>query len=1006
MSPSSKTPRNITRWLLVALVLVAFGRGIWALGGKSLWWDESLSLYRAQEDFAFLLSTKIILTDTLNQVVTIDKHPPLYFILLWLVVRLFGQSEFALRFLSLAPVVLMVPLLFATGRRLVDKRVGLGAAALGAISPMYLWYGQEMRMYALLAFLSLVSFYFFVRAFCIPQHTLSLRRQWPWIAAYVLASTCIAFTHYLGILVIAFELLVLGLLSLRRTGTRRVLLSIIVMLLLVSLLPIAYALLTLSESPIMAGPRFVPLLYLLRDVLNSFSLGLSVDIADWYVVAVDLGFLVLLILGIGRLVRPRATTNLRRSGWLLVGYLFIPLLLLYLLSFVQPAYLTSRHLILATPAFYLLVAVGLTSWRGRGARTMLLGWLLVTGGMVYSTYNYFYDPTYEKDDHREWGAYLREHVRPGDVVVVDPPHIEELYSYYASSDAPWIGLPLLDRPQKETVEQLRDLLNRYDRVWLAFSSTPRWGDRRRFPEKWLNENAFRVDYREFQGYGSAVLVACYLRTWPSVARLPDGAQPVEARYSPSLRLVGYRPVSPAQPDRLLHVELYWAVDQLGPEEASVVLRLVDDQGHVWGEGEQCPFNGLYPMWQWQPGLTLRDEHELALQPGTPPGTYQLEVMLRSRPAEEGCLGAPGGPIRPIAASPQISRGDSVWLGEIDVGVAGVPASLDELDIQRRRRVRFGGLVLRGEHLVPDQLKPGERLHASLYWEAREASLPDWVFRLRLLDDSGRIWQEALLRPAGEAYPTDRWLESDRYKGQFWLRLPEDAPPGRYRLEMEPEAPPGSMPRQAGLWATLRRWLGAGQDTVRLGAVEVQALPPRPSALPAADVPLPDSLDVSHPMLATLGGQIRFLGYDMEADTVRAGGEVRFNLYWQALGPTEVSFSVFTHLLGPSNQILGQKDGPPLDGNYPTTRWQQGEVIADPYAFTVDPSAPPGEYPLEVGFYRLETGVRLPVVDAEGLLMPHDRILLLPIKVLPALTPTPVPPIEWRRVYLPVVGAGP
>jgi len=42
------------------------------------------------------------------------------------------------------------------------------------------------------------------------------------------------------------------------------------------------------------------------------------------------------------------------------------------------------------------------------------------------------------------GRYLREHVRPGDVVIVDPPHIAELYEYYASSEAPWVGLPLLN----------------------------------------------------------------------------------------------------------------------------------------------------------------------------------------------------------------------------------------------------------------------------------------------------------------------------------------------------------------------------------------------------------------------------------------------------------------------------------------------------------------------------------------------------------------------------------
>ena len=110
--PGSAQP--IERWLLVVIILLAFGRGIWALGGKSLWWDESLSLHRAQAGLTFALSNEIILTDNVNDVVTIDNHPPLYFVLLWVAVRLLGESEFALRFLSLASAVLIVPLLYMT----------------------------------------------------------------------------------------------------------------------------------------------------------------------------------------------------------------------------------------------------------------------------------------------------------------------------------------------------------------------------------------------------------------------------------------------------------------------------------------------------------------------------------------------------------------------------------------------------------------------------------------------------------------------------------------------------------------------------------------------------------------------------------------------------------------------------------------------------------------------------------------------------------------------------
>ena len=978
-------------WILGILLLLAFGRGIWALGSKSLWWDESLSLYRAEKDLPFVLSNQIILTDTVNSVTTIDNHPPLYFVLLWLAVRLFGQSEFALRFPSLAAVVLIVPLLYVTGRQLVDDRAGLAAAALGALSPMYLWYGQEARMYALLAFLSLLSFYGFIRLFFRPAGPATFRHQRRRVLAYILASASAVFTHYLGSLLIAFHLVGLGVLLLRRRMPHRLLVVTIAALIGVTLASLVYAVIALPHATSRAGFRFIPVLELGRDLLNSFSLGLSVNIADWPVLLIDLVFLLLLLLGFIRLVRPGAPGNWHTAGWLLAGYLLIPVAVVYLVSYVQPAYMNSRHLILISPPFYLLVAVGLTG-RQPGVRGIWFAacFLLIVAGTGYSTCNYFYNPAYDKDHHREWGAYLREHVRPGDVVVVDPPHIARLYEYYAGSDLPWIGLPLLESPRQKTIAKLQELLDRYDRVWLALSHTPPWGDRRRLPATWLNDNAFLVDYKQFESYASIVLVACYLRSRPSLPDLPAEAQPLEVRYTPSLRLRGYQLLSAPQPGRPLHVELYWAVDDFILEEASIQLRLVDEEGHVWGQGEQCPFNDIYPMWQWQPGLLLRDEHEVSIQPGTPPGTYQLELVLVNRPAEQGCQGEPGPLIPPALAPAGTNRGDRVLLGMVEVPRAANPVSPEEPAVEHRLRARFDGLELLGAGQVPARLQAGGRLAVMLYWQARRAALPDAQFRLRLVDAWGQVWQERLIRPAGDLYPADRWQAGDRFKGQFWLFLPEEAPAGQYRIELLPQPPL----RRTGLGGAAARLLG--QAGVNLGFVEVMALEPAVAITP----PPPPAGLVAHPVLATLGDQVRFLGYDLESDTVRAGEVVSFTLYWQALRPMQLSYSVFTHLLGPANRIVGQKDGLPQRGTYPTTLWQPGEVVADPYTILLDPATPPGRYPLEVGLYRLETGKRLPVADAAGQPVAEDRLLLAEITVLPAPV---LPPLKaGQRIYLPLV----
>ncbi|MBM3135635.1 MAG: glycosyltransferase family 39 protein, partial [Chloroflexi bacterium] len=98
--------------LLIGLILLAFGLRVWGLGAQSLWWDESLSLYRAGQSLPAILSNQIVLTDGTNSVPTVDNHPPLYFLLLAATTRLAGNSEFALRFFSLAASVLLVPLLY------------------------------------------------------------------------------------------------------------------------------------------------------------------------------------------------------------------------------------------------------------------------------------------------------------------------------------------------------------------------------------------------------------------------------------------------------------------------------------------------------------------------------------------------------------------------------------------------------------------------------------------------------------------------------------------------------------------------------------------------------------------------------------------------------------------------------------------------------------------------------------------------------------------------------
>jgi hypothetical protein len=88
-----------------------------------------------------------------------------------------------------------------------------------------------------------------------------------------------------------------------------------------------------------------------------------------------------------------------------------------------------------------------------------------------------------------------------------------------------------------------------------------------------------------------------------------------------------------------------------------------------------------------------------------------------------------------------------------------------------------------------------------------------------------------------------------------------------------------------------------------------------------------------------------------------------------------SYTVFVHLLAPHGAVVGQHDGHPVGGTYPTSLWMPGEVVVDVHEVLIRPDAPPGDHWLEVGMYVADTGTRL--VNADN---GEDSILLRQVAV--------------------------
>ncbi len=110
-----------------------------ALGEFPVRWDEAFSVWEAQMDLALL-----------TEFTASDVHPPLYFWLLHLWLKVAGLSEFAIRALSVfAATLSLLPIYLITLRMTRRRYAAMIALGLAALSPFHIHWSQDARMYAL-----------------------------------------------------------------------------------------------------------------------------------------------------------------------------------------------------------------------------------------------------------------------------------------------------------------------------------------------------------------------------------------------------------------------------------------------------------------------------------------------------------------------------------------------------------------------------------------------------------------------------------------------------------------------------------------------------------------------------------------------------------------------------------------------------------------------------------------------------------------------------------------
>lgn len=823
LSSAAFSLRRLDRWLAPWLpwliVALAVGLRFWRLDGQSLWADEGNSAALALRSWA-----------DISQAAAADIHPPLYYWLLSLWVKLFGLSEIGLRSLSAVVGAATVGLTFDLGRRLFGRVAGLLAAFLLAVAPLPIAYAQEARMYALLTFWATAlaaSFVIFLQ-----QEMVEVspgRRDPPLIGTtpgFVFAVTAILglYTHYFfPIMLVVINLVYIAwLISTWARPFRRLRVVRWLFLHLVIVFGFwAWAGIVIERVRAWPAPAAAQHgIGVILDALRWLAFGPSGAAVPllwfWPVLAA----LLLGILPVAMNPKARTTTTPAQpppvpgpkgraasrgraaaaptrppppapaaapgawTAWALpVAWLLAPLILMLAFGLFKDAYL--KFLLIASPAWVLVLARGLLlplaalratpAGNATPSRSVWLALAWLTAGLVgiavgsaLALNAYYTDPRFARDDYRGMVRTINAVATTQDAIVLDAPGQRDVFSYYYQGDLPVLALPAQRPPAAaETTAALAQGLAGKRRVYALFWATDE-SDPQRLVETWLDQNAYQVQ-----------------DTWQGNVRfvtysLPQAQAPLQAlavSFAPLADLTGLAQSAGAVASGdVLEITLRWHVTAATALRYKVFLQLLDDNNQVWAQRDAEPVGESRPTSSWQVGETITDRHGLLISPGTPPGRYRLIAGLYDA--------ASGTRLR----TPQA---DFVDLGALDVTrpVKLLPRAAFTMNVVANQS--FGEITLLGfnryprgfSHAPETPVHAGDLLHLDLFWQADKAPTQDWWVTVSLgdLPAGRRVDGQAPL--ASLAYAAPQWQVGEIVRGQLDLALPADLPRGTYPLRL-------------------------------------------------------------------------------------------------------------------------------------------------------------------------------------------------------------------------------
>jgi uncharacterized membrane protein len=448
--------RHLSITVPLLFVLANFGLKLKCITNQSIAQDEPFSIYFSQFDVSTIISF-----------LSKGNNPPLFEIILHFWTQLFGIGELSVRFLPCLFSSFSVYFIYRIGQKFFDVKTAVLASSLFTLSIYHVSFAHETRVYPLFLLLTCMSMYAFLSLVKEPG-----KKRFS--ALLTVANALLIYSHFFGLFVLAIQFFTtVSITSMRKTIFKRMLRSwIIVFVVYLPYLGVLTRnfLKSASEgtwiSPVsnlgqlhdflnllvndnkvgkllfyfitwllvqqfikklpwnsyfkhfLAAASILGLFFSISIVEGSFPLFWMISTASIWTMSSYMLFVFLLIfLG---MISPKVTV----AGKVVMIWFFLPTLAMFIVSVWIPMFI-PRYLIYVTPAFYLLVAIGLISLEKPIGISISLLFLVIMG------FTYRNDVSNDRDVKQLVDkAMAIKHEYPNTAIYICPNHFDVNFTYY------------------------------------------------------------------------------------------------------------------------------------------------------------------------------------------------------------------------------------------------------------------------------------------------------------------------------------------------------------------------------------------------------------------------------------------------------------------------------------------------------------------------------------------------------------------------------------------------